>query len=293
MQCDPGCVEEAGMTLGGARHDLPAGSLLLALVVAACIAGCAAGHKQSPPPTFTPAASAAAGRPSVAHPSHPLVNPNCLQGLTSYRFAGTFALHALAPSAASSPVGGEAGLAGSLGNLLGNVTFQGAAQAPDRYEAQIMFGGNGVQSLQIVRIAGSTYSRFGDGAWQQGDDAQGLTGVAQFDPQTLCENLLAPLDTAGQSPSKETVNGVPSLRYEVSGAQVLRGLAAGAGGRPVSGTATPGAGQPSADVIVWDAVSGGYPVRFQADGTTGAGSIDLVVNVTDVNGRDIRVSTPG
>src|SRR5581483_10553664 len=144
-----------------AKRCLYAGFAAMALLAAACGG---ASKPAAPPPTFTPAPAQASR--TAPRPAHPVVGQDCLRGLTSYRFSGTFSLQAAETTPAPS-AGGETSLTGSLANLLRNVTFQGAAHGPDRYDATVNFGGNGVQSLQILRIGSRTYSRFGNGAWQE------------------------------------------------------------------------------------------------------------------------------
>jgi len=221
------------------------------------------------------------------------VGAGCLSGLSSYRFAGAFALQGpRQPAVASPPSGGEgAPLAGSLANLLGHVTFRGQAEAPDRYEAQIDFGGSDVQPVEIRRIGAETFSRFGDGSWSSGNALTQFGPLAQLDPQSFCQTFLTSVEAPEQAPVRETVNGVPSLRYEVNGAQIGRGVPAGRSAGPARApAATP---DPSgARLIVWSAERGGYPVRIQVSAATGA-RFALSVDVTDANGRDVRISRPG
>jgi len=218
------------------------------------------------------------------------VSATCLRGLTSYRFAGSFSLRTSTPTATAAPTAGDGGVvAGSIANLLSDVSFQGEALAPDRYAARIGFGGTGVQTLEVSRIGPLSYSRFGNGPWQSGDQVQGLGGISQFDPQSVCERSLIPLDAGGESPSHETVNGMPCLRYTLTGTQVARSVL---GGR--ASTGTPVATSPVSQPIstVWVAERGGYPVRLQMSGATVTGTITLELDISDVNGRDIQISPP-
>jgi hypothetical protein len=269
------------MRLMTAPVTIVAGSMLLC--------ACTFTKRQpAPAPTFTPAPSATSARPLATPPARPIVSRDCLRGLSSYRFDGSFALVPAARAQADASSGGAA-LSGSLANLLSNVTFQGAALAPDRYQAHITFGGSGVQPLDVIRVGDQTYSRFGDNTWQRGDQIQNFGGISQFDPQSLCESTLEFIDSGGQTPAHESINGAPALRYEISGAQLGRALG---GGRPQAGiqTATPppGAGK----VTVWVAEKGNYPLRFQITTRTAAGSINLMMNITDVNGRDVQIAAP-
>ncbi|HTE87162.1 MAG TPA: hypothetical protein VK821_20820, partial [Dehalococcoidia bacterium] len=179
------------------------GSAILMFLATACDGNRPAANVA---PTFTPAPSASIARPSSPSPAQAVVRNDCLRGLTSYRFAGSFSLRSATPTEAGLPAAPQGGaLAGSLANLLSDVSFQGAAQAPDRYQATIGFGGGGVQTMQIVRVGPQSYSRFGSGAWQAGDQSEGLGAVGQLDPETLCERSLVPLSAAGQHPVYETV----------------------------------------------------------------------------------------
>ncbi|MGI8549689.1 MAG: hypothetical protein ACR2PL_02665 [Dehalococcoidia bacterium] len=269
------------------------GRLLVAFALLTLIAaGCSSKSGQKKvTATFTPEPRTllAAGGTVPPRPAQPVVNATCLQGLSAYRFAGTLAFKA-APTASGSS---DTTSAGSLANLLSNVSFNGAAQAPDRTQATVTFGGNGTQPLQVVRIGAQTFSRFGNSAWQQGDQIAGLGNIVQFDPEALCESSLIRLDATGQTPVHETVNGVPSLRYHFSGPSVARsifGADSESSGAGPNATPTPQAGD--FDLTVWAAEQGGYPVRMQTAGS-GQGSVfNLLLNVTDLNGKDIKIESP-
>lgn len=283
------------------RRLLRAGAQTAVVLLLLLFAACSSSKRAAPAPTFTPAPSATGAGRRGAPPQHPVVNASCLRGLSSYRFSGTFSLRAPATPAAPGASDGEDGglLSGSLANLLSNVTFQGSALAPDRYQAQVTFGGGGVQPLDVLRIGDQTFSRFGNAPWQRGDQISGLGGVSRFDPETLCQTVLVPVDAGGQTPARETVNGTPSLRYDVRGRQLDRLFGGGQGGGQGSGghgvtpspAATAASGTTGAQLTVWQAEQGGYPIRFQFAGGT-ANAIDLLVNVTDVNGKDVRIVPP-
>jgi hypothetical protein len=266
---------------------------MLLILLSLIIAGCSRSAPASPPPTFTPrpGASAVVGAPRIM-PGHPVVSPDCLAGLSSYRFAGTFSLEQAQGSPATPPAaGGDLGPpAGSLANLVSHVTFQGAAQAPDRYQAQITFGGSDVQPVEIRRIGSVSYSRFGTGPWSNGDALSQFGPIAQLDPQSFCQAFLTTLDAGDQTPGRETVNGVPSLRYEISNAPIGRGPASARGGEGVP-TPAATARAAAAQIVIWSAERGGFPVRFQVSSSAGA-TFQLTVDVTDVNGRDVRITTP-
>lgn len=243
--------------------------------------------------TFTPslATPLASGGSPLPTAAHPVVTADCLRGLSSYKFAGTLAVAFPTSAAGSGTAAAGGALAGSLANLLSNISFSGAAQAPDRASATITFGSGGTQPLQVVQVGDRTYSRFGTSAWQQGNQIAGLGNLAQLDPQSLCESTLKALDTQGQTPAHETVNGTPSLRYHFSGDQLSGGLF----GRDESGnrraTATP-APPTSADLTVWVAEKGGYPVRMQFSGGGEGASARLSLDVADVNDRGIQIAAP-
>jgi hypothetical protein len=253
-------------------------------VIALC--GCSASKPSaSVAPTFTPAPTTGLGRlPSPAADS-PVVRADCLRSLSSYRFTGSFSLKNAAP--APTGTAGQSGVpVGSLANLLGDVKFQGSAQAPDRYQATLDFGTGASQPLEIIRIGPQSYSRFGNAVWQPGDQSAELGGIGQLDPETLCERNLAPL--SGTSPAHETVNGIASLRYQLNGRQLGRGLFGDAVSR--TATATPGSEAPAASI--WVAEKGGYPVRYTLTSTAAGSSINLQLDISDVNGKDIQINPP-
>jgi hypothetical protein len=290
------------------RRFAIAGVLVLGLLLAGCSsskkAAPATGTSVSvstvtgPAATFTavPSTPLAAGATPRPRPAHPVVAASCLQSLHSYRFAGTLALQIATPSGTATPAASD--FAGSLANLLSNVSFKGSALAPDRTEATISFGGSGTQPLQIVRIGSKTWSRFGTGAWQQGNQIAGFGNILQFDPATLCQQSLTRLEGSGQTPARETVNGIPSLRYQFSGAQ-LAGTACGEGGgdrgtpTPIANSgATPTPPAANFNLTLWVAQKGNYPVRVQVQGNPEGGAFSFALNVSDVNGKDIQISAP-
>ena len=286
--------------------------LLAALLVSLLLLACSNSKKPGPAAspssaapaavrvavTFTPIPSPALpkGATRVARPAHPAVAATCLQNLHSYRFAGTLSLKPATPSGTATPAAGAGDFAGSLANLLSNVSFKGSALAPDSTEATISFGSGSTQPLQIVRIGSKTWSRFGSNAWQEGNQIAGFGNILQFDPATLCQQSLARLDAAGKTPVHETVNGIPSLRYQFSGAQ-LAGTVFGEGGR---GTPTPIANSgttptpPAANftLSLWTAAKGNYPTRVQVNGSPEGSGFAFVMNVSDVNGGDIQIAVP-
>lgn len=280
--------------------------LLLSLLLVAC-----SSSKKAAPPTaaakaistvraatFTPVTTTPlpAGETAQPRPAHPAVAANCLQNLHSYRFDGTLALKVSTPTGSATPAAGAGDFAGSLANLLSNVAFKGSALAPDSTEATINFGGGGTQPLQIVRVGSTTWSRFGTNAWQQGNQIAGLGNILQFDPATLCQQSLAQLDSAGQTPAHETVNGIPSLRYQFSGAQ-LTGTAFGERDRgtptPIANSgATPTPPAANFTLTLWTAEKGNYPTKVQVNGSPEGGGFAFVLNVSDVNGNDIQITAP-
>ena len=280
-------------------------TLLVSMFLLACSSSKKSGHASatatsaaaSVAVTFTAAPSTPlpAGETPQPRPARPVVAARCLQDLHSYRFDGTLSLKLATPAGTSTPAAGTGEFAGSLTNLLSNVSFKGSALAPDRTEATITFGGD-TQPLQIVRVGAKTWSRFGSNAWQQGNQIAGFGNILQFDPQTLCRQSLAQLDASGQTPAHETVNGIPSLRYRFSGAQ----LAGTAFGEQDRGTASPIANSgatpapPAANFTLnlWAAQKGGYPTRVQIGGNSEGAGYAFVMNVSDVNDTAIRITAP-
>lgn len=303
------------------------GLVLILAGIGVLVLGCSSGTKQrqaspsrtAPPSTFTPGAATftpapstpAAGATQRPVPAQPVVAASCLRGLSSYRFSGKLSVKAAAstpgPAAAagSATPASEAGssLAGSLANLLSNVTFTGAARAPDRTEATITFAGaaateangntsTGPPPLQLVQIGKQTWSRFGSAAWQQGNEVAGLGNIVQFDPETICEQTLAQLSASGQTPVHQTINGIPSLHYQFNGEQYARLLFGGGSGNGSEPTVTPTPPAGNFSLALWTAAKGAYPVRVQFQGGQKGSSFSLLLNVSDVNGKDIVIQAP-
>lgn len=245
-------------------------------------------------PTFTPSPPQplAAGETPGSTPSQPVVAASCLRGLSSYRFNGAFSLQLPATPTASAGAGADEIIAGSLANLLSHVTFKGSAQAPDRLEATLNFATNGSQPLQIVEQGRQAYSRFGDQPWQPGNQVSALGNIAELDPESFCERTLVYLDASRVTPSHEKVNGVQSLRYDFSGAQLPR-IFGGQRSARVAAPATPAASTArSSQLSIWVAENGHYPVRVQLNNSTAGATAGLQVDVTDINGKDIQITLP-
>ena len=266
-------------------------AITLLLLLMAC-SSCAGQSGARPTFTPTPRVPLPAGATPPPTASQPVVASTCLRGLSSYRFNGSLSLQTPAPAGTPAPGGESSGLAGSLANLLSHVDFNGGAVAPDRVQATISFGEGGPQTLELITIGPQTYSRFGNAAWQEGNQVAGLGNIAQVDPESVCERGLTQLNRGGQSPARETVNSVPSLRYSFTGTQASRVLFGGRGSESApSASATPANGS-AAQMTLWVAQKGQFPVRLQYSATQSGGSINLRVDVTNVNSKDIHISAP-
>jgi hypothetical protein len=248
----------------------------LAGLLVILIAGCSAKKKPSPA-----GASAAASGAHLA----------CFSGVTSYRFNGHLALD-LGSSSTQSQLG-------ALSTLLQDVTFDGAYHSPDAASLNVHFPQSaGAQDLQTIKIGGKTYQKTGDGNWQ---DTPGsgpiLSALNQIDPRTLCNQTLARIDTSEVTPASETVNGVAAKHYTFGSAALARsGGLFGREGRDATATPEAGATPPDTHLEVWTSAKDGRPIRIALKSAFGEGggtaSLDVTMDVTDLNGSDVSIKAP-
>lgn len=206
----------------------------------------------------------------------------CLDGLRSYRFGGTMSLRT-GPGSTSQQLG-------SLVNLLQDVRFSGLAVAPSASTLDLTFGGaNGGQSLQTLRNRDQLYVKGQDGKYQPSTGSGPiLSALGQLDPQTLCNQTIAMLSTAGMAPVRESISGVATNRYSFTAAQLAQ--SPGAFGRRESD-----GGSGAATLDVWETVRDQHPARIHlvsGFGGTDGGTLDVTIDIKDANGADIAIKAP-
>jgi hypothetical protein len=170
------------------------------------------------------------------------------------------------------------------------VDLEAAFVAPDRSQTRVS------ARLDELELEEESIS-IGDETWVKVGDSW-VAGEAQFElddlsPASLLEEL-SPEQLRLLKPSKETVNGVDSLRYSIGRGDIdaLRGLGA------LLGPDEDLENLPEDfDIDLWLAEDGGWPVRITM---TARGAIDeneemnldFSLDVTDVNDPDIKVEPP-
>lgn len=234
----------------------------------------------------TPTAAAAAAGTAPAGSVRAL-NLDCGDNLKSFRFNGTLALQM--PDAG----GNAADPMALIASALSDVRYSGAYQAPDRSTMKIetpkesIFGGN---ALEFARIGATSYTKIGATGWQQSTGGGSPGDVLdELDPRALCKQLQENLK--GDVPSrKEKVNGVDATRYDYDRKALERiggilGAASGNGELPEN-----------AKLNIWVADKEKFPVKLTISGSgQQAGqrySVDLELNVTDLNSNDVKVDAP-
>ncbi|HEY7294944.1 MAG TPA: hypothetical protein VH916_07865 [Dehalococcoidia bacterium] len=207
----------------------------------------------------------------------------CLGGLRAYRFSGELKFNA--------GQGQTRNQIGSLANLLQDVRFDGAHRAPLSTQLHVTFPQGSSQAVETIRIGGTQYQRVGNGAWETANSSAGpfVAALSSLDPETLCQQTLATVSTAGKTPTSETVDGVATQHYTFPPGELAHtpGLF---GQRREGGNAQ----QASTTLDVWTAADNRYPLRIAvqssdaADGT----SFQLTLDVRDPNGADIAIRAP-
>ncbi len=168
--------------------------------------------------------------------------------------------------------------------------LQGAYVAPDRSHVQVSAHlGELALEEESVTIGAQSWVKAGDN-WVEGEPQFQLKDLS---PGSLLQEL-QPEQLRLLKPSKETVNGVDSLRYSIDQADVatLRSLGA-LFGQEGDLTNLP----EEFNVGLWLAEDGGWPVRvtMTARGATDAGgemNLDFSMDITDVNDPGVKVEPP-
>ena len=169
------------------------------------------------------------------------------------------------------------------------VDLEGAFVAPDRSQTRVTARINELElEEESITIGDRTWVKIGD-SWVEGE--------AQFEfdelsPASLLEEL-SPDQLRVLRPSRETVNGVKSLRYSIGRRDIdaLHSLGA------LLGDAEDFEELPEEfDINLWLAEDGGWPVRITM---TARGAIegedinlDFSLDVTDVDDPDIEIEPP-
>jgi hypothetical protein len=168
--------------------------------------------------------------------------------------------------------------------------LEGAFVAPDRSQTHVNAR---VGELQLeeesISVGGQTWVKTGDN-WVEGEPQFKLSDVS---PASLLQ-CLDPEQLLRFKPSKETVNGVDSLRYSIDRAGIE---ALGCSGAVLGQEATPDDLPEDSSMDLWLAEDGGWPVRLTmtAQGVMDNGnemSLDFSMDVTDVNAADIDIEPP-
>ena len=260
------------------RFPLRYVAALLVLLCAGLLAACGGDGDEKEAAEQKPPAAAdatAAATPEEDGSTDETTAPaEAFAGLESYRIAMRFSLE---------------GGTGDVGEALA-MDLEGAFVAPDRSQAKVSARlGELELEEETVTVGDQTWVKTGD-VWVEGE--------AQFDisdlsPASLLEDL-QPEQLRVLKPTKETVNGVKSLRYSIDRGDIesLGNLSALFGD---------GEGLESLpedfNIDLWLAEDGGWPVRLTmvAKGAIeGADeiSLDFSLDITDVNDPGIEIEPP-
>ena len=171
-----------------------------------------------------------------------------------------------------------------------SLDLEGAFVAPDRSQIHVSARLDDLKlEEESITVGEQTWVKTGDN-WVEGEPEFQLSDLS---PGSLLEEL-GPEQLRLLKPSKETVNGVDSLRYSIDRADVetLRSLGA------LFGQDGGLENLPEEfNVGLWLAEDGGWPVRvtMTARGAMDGGeemSLDFSMDITDVNDPDIKVEPP-
>jgi hypothetical protein len=168
--------------------------------------------------------------------------------------------------------------------------LEGSYVAPDRSQVHVNAHlGELALEEESITVGAQSWVKTGD-TWVEGKPQFQLGDLS---PGTLLQEL-QPEQLRLLKPSKETVNGVNSLRYSIDRADVetLRSLGALLG-QDASLDNLPD----QFNVDLWLAEDGGWPVRLTmtAHGATNAGgemNLDFSLDVTNVNDPGVKVEPP-
>jgi hypothetical protein len=168
--------------------------------------------------------------------------------------------------------------------------LNGSYVAPDRSQVHVNAHLEGMAlDEESITVGAQSWVKAGD-TWVVGEPKFQLKDLS---PGSLLQEI-QPEQLRLLKPSKETVNGVNSLRYSIDKADVetLRSLGA------LLGQDTSAENLPDQfNVDLWLAEDGGWPVRvtMTARGATDAGgemNLDFSLDVTNVNDSGVKVEPP-
>lgn len=263
------------------------GGLLTVAVLTAC-----GGDDDDTPADDGVAANTPATTATATEPAAPAVEILAESALDSYRYEVTIELSGI-------PLGGTI-LPQASEDL--TVEVSGAVVAPDRQQTRLRVD-LGVQALDIetITIGDRLWSRNAGGEWQEAGSPLLAIVAGELDLVSNPGRLfafdgsegpaLADLQQridAGTLP-RELVNGVDALRLDLTGGD-FAGLFAATSLLPSDASET-------AEVTLWIAVDGGYPVRLLVEASGGDGDeearVRIDVNLIDVNSGAISIEPPG
>ena len=264
-------MRPASRPCGRCRLRYLAPPLLLAALAISSACGGGSDDQQSPPNDLTETAAAAA----TAAPQVPaeITSPaEAFARLQSYRVQFHLALE---------------GIAGREGGL-DSLDLQGAFQAPDRSHVQVnaRLGDLDLQEESIT-VAERTWVKVGEGWVEQ----QPQLPLDRVSPTSLLDRL-GPEQLRLYKPSRETVNGVESLRYSLGRGEV------DAVGQIAALLGVEEELKDASEVFdLWLAENGGWPARvtISVEGTTGDGmkiNLDFSLDITNVNDPAIVIEPP-
>jgi hypothetical protein len=164
-------------------------------------------------------------------------------------------------------------------------TFRGWAVAPNRGQMEIEAGG---LTAEAIYIGDDIWMRAESGAWEKGTN-DSLSPAPR--PEDFCIYSAAELEKADIKGSRDKVNGVAAIRYEVSSADLAK-LAAVRGGATLSDiSALVG----TVRMSMWVTEKEKWPLRLtivSERATRDAGSFNAQLNISDFNKNDIKVEAP-
>jgi len=245
--------------------------LLGALVLSACGGG---GKEEQAAEDKAPGAAAVVGTPEPGAAVVTTAPADAFAKLQSYRVIMHFVLE---DTATETP--------GTL-----SLDLEGSYVAPDRSQIRVSAHQGDLQlEEESIAIGGQTWVKTG-GTWVEGEAEFQLS---DFSPASLLGEL-GPEQLRLLKPSKETINGVDTLRYNVGRADIetLRALGSlldqdgGLENLPEE-----------FNVGLWLAEDGGWPVRITMTtrGATNSGeevNLDFSMDITDVNNPGIQIEAP-